>query len=248
MTQFIVNKQIHFLGNTVFLPLQHALVFSDLHLGIETTLRNEGLLIPTFSFKEILQQLKTTLEMVKSHIGTSKKTGELTIVLNGDIKHEFGKISEVEWRDARALITFLQEFGKVIIIAGNHDKQIFPIAKALDVPVEPYVRIDGTFICHGDVIPKPAVLRKAKTIIIGHEHPAVGIRELSRVEKFKCFLVGKWKNKTLIVMPSMQLINEGTDMLKERRLSPFLQGSIENFDVYVVSDKILHFGKIRQLR
>jgi len=41
---------------------------------------------------------------------------------------------------------------------------------------------------------------------------------------------------------------EGTDILKEQILSPFLQQNLDNFDVYVFEDKVYEFGKLKGLR
>ena len=83
--------------------------------------------------------------------------------------------------------------------------------------------------------------------MIGHEHPAISLRDGPRVETVKCFLVGKSKGKTIIVLPSFNLVHEGTDVLKEMRLGPILPKDIKKFDVYIVSDNVYHFGKIKKL-
>ena len=99
-------------------------------------------------------------------------------------------------------------------------------------------------ICHGHEIPK--IPDKIKTIVIAHEHPAVGLTEGVKTEIFKCFLKGKYKKKTLIVMPSFNLVLEGSDIMKEQLLSPFLS-DVSNFQVFVASDKIYDFGLVRSL-
>ncbi len=44
------------------------------------------------------------------------------VVVNGDLKHEFGRITRQEWMEAKNFIEFLQEnFNEVILIKGNHD-------------------------------------------------------------------------------------------------------------------------------
>ena len=88
-----------------------------------------------------------------------------------------------------------------------------------------------------------------RTIVVGHEHPAVSVREGSRVEVFKCWLLGKWKGRDLLVMPSFNLMAEGTDILSERLLSPLLT-DIEGFRVFAVSDEgeVLPFGTVADLR
>jgi hypothetical protein len=84
---------------------------------------------------------------------------------------------------------------------------------------------------------------------MGHEHPAITLREKAKTEKFKCFLKGKFKASTLIVQPSMNPLTEGTDVTKEQVLSPLIS-KIPNFEVYIVNDKtheVLPFGKIKNL-
>ena len=100
---------------------------------------------------------------------------------------------------------------------------------------------------HGDKIPNKELLKDVSTIIIGHEHPAISVREGPRSELFKAFLVGKWKKYNLIAQPSFNLVVEGTDVLKEQVLSPFLKGNLKNFNAVVVGDKLYGFGKIKNL-
>ena len=101
---------------------------------------------------------------------------------------------------------------------------------------------------HGDKIPSKALLRNVSTIIIGHEHPAISIREGPRVEQFKCFLKGKYKGRNLIAQPSFNTMIEGTDVLKDKNLGPFLKQNLDNFEVYAVEDKVYRFGKLGKLR
>ena len=138
---------------------------------------------------------------------------------------------------------------EVILIKGNHDNILGPIARKRDVTVKEYESIGKTLIIHGDNLDKNVenILKKSTTIIIGHEHPAVTLYENRRAETFKCFLKGKFKGKTLIVQPSFNLVTEGTDVLKERLLSPFLKGDLSNFEAYIVSDKIYPFGKLKNI-
>ena len=61
------------------------------------------------------------------------------------------------------------------------------------------------------------------------------------------FYKGKYKGSTLIAMPSCNLATEGTDILRSERISPYLQGSLENFEVFIVSDTVYAFGKVKEL-
>ena len=105
-------------------------------------------------------------------------------------------------------------------------------------------QIDKTLIIHGDKLIKT----DAKLIIIGHEHPAITLKEKSKSEKYKCFLKDKWQNKPLIVMPSFNPLLEGTNILTQKTLSPFLE-NIDNFEVFAVGEnETYNLGKIKNLK
>ena len=170
------------------------------------------------------------------------------IIINGDIKHEFGTISEQEWRLTLRLLDFLGKYtNEIILIKGNHDTILGPIAKKRNIKLLDNYKIDDLLITHGHKIPGKPLLKGIKTVIIGHEHPAISIREGPRSELFKCFLKGKWKGKTLIVQPSLNLVTEGTNILKEKLLSPFLKQDLGNFEVFVVGEEVMGFGKINDI-
>ncbi len=222
---------------------KNTIIFSDFHIGYEEALNKKGILLPKFQFKEIITRLnKIFTELKKRKIKIEK------IVINGDLKHEFGKISEQEWRETLRLLDFLLKHCKeIIFVKGNHDTVLGPIAEKRKVNIVDYFMINDILIIHGHKIPEKKIIEKCRTIIIGHEHPAVSLRDDARSEKFKCFLKGKFKNKKLIVMPSFCLAAEGTDVLSENLLSPFLKQDISNFDVAIVADKVYNFGKIKNL-
>ncbi|MDP6600655.1 MAG: phosphoesterase, partial [Candidatus Woesearchaeota archaeon] len=167
---------------------------------------------------------------------------------NGDLKHEFSTISDQEWRHTLKLLDFFEKHcNEIILIKGNHDTILGPIAKKRNIRVMDHFIINNILIIHGDVIPSKTLLKGVKTIIIGHEHPAVSVREGPRAELFKAFLVGKWKKYNLVVQPSFNLVTEGTDVLKEEVLSPFLKGNLRNLNAIIVGDKLYNFGKIKDL-
>ncbi len=240
------------------LLIDKTLIICDIHIGFEESLNKQGILIPRFQFTEIIKRLEKILEQVKVN----------NIIINGDIKHEFGRISEQEWRHTLKLLDFLAKYGKVILIKGNHDNILGPIAKKRNVEVKDYVILKDILVIHGDKLNKDIekLIKKSKIIIIGHEHPAITLKDSPRIEKYKCFLKGKFKRKTLIVQPSFNLVTEGTDITKvlenqrfsepqksegflmEKTLSPFLQQNLDNFNVYIVADKVYDFRRLRGLK
>lgn len=219
--------------------IDRTLVICDAHIGIEEAMAKHGILIPRFHFKDIIRRMNKIFS--KARIKRFER-----IIINGDLKHEFGSISDEEWRNTIRFIDFLSEHtDEIILIRGNHDKIIRPIAEKRDLIIVDEYRINNILICHGDKVPKG--MSEIKTIIIGHEHPAITIRETAKAEKFKCYIIGKYKRKNLIVQPSLNLLSEGTDVSMEKLLSPFLDQDLSDFDVIVVGDRLYDFGKLHTI-
>ncbi len=230
-----ITKGIFIHDLSLFIRPISSLIVSDFHIGYEEALNKQGTLIPRFQFQEILERLEKIFQSVKQAHGIEMLS---EIIIAGDLKHEFGTISEQEWRHVLQLLDFLAtKASSITLVRGNHDTIIGPIAKKRMVTVVDAAARGQILVLHGDKIPDKKILTKAKTIIIGHEHPAVGIHDGIRTEVFKCFLKGKWERKTLVVMPSFNVVNEGTDVLKELPHSPFLQKNLESFSVYIAADK-----------
>lgn len=222
----------------LYLKEEKALILGDIHMGYEEALNKQGYLVPRHQYKMTAQRLQDNIEGLDIE----------TIIINGDVKHEFGTISETEWRHTLRVIDYLaSRCNRLLLVKGNHDTILGPIADKRNIEVIENFMAGDILITHGDIIPEEAKLKDVKTIIIGHEHPAISLTDYPRSEIYKCFLKGKWKSKDLIVMPSFNLVTEGTDVLKERLLSPFLK-NIHDFRVYIVSDEILDFGKVKDLK
>lgn len=219
-----------------------ALVIADVHIGYEEALNKQGILVPRLQFEEMLRRMDKIFSRLK-HKRIER------IIVNGDLKHEFGTISGQEWRNTLKFLDLLAEHcNEVILIKGNHDTILGPIAKKRNFKIVDNITIGNVLIAHGDKIPDKNTLKSIKTIVIGHEHPAVSIKQWPRTEQFKCFLKGKYKGRGLVVQPSFNPIVEGTDLLRGNILSPFLKQNLDNFDVFIVEDKIYEFGKLRNLR
>ena len=242
---FIVDLALH-------IPKEKVLIISDVHIGYEEALNKQGILVPRMQFDLLLKRLENIFRL----IGVSKKNKLAQFIINGDVKHEFGTISEQEWRQTLMFIDFISQYSdEIVLIKGNHDTTLGPLADKRNLSVVDEAVIDDVLVLHGDDIPDhiDKTMKKTKTIIIGHEHPAIAFPQ-NPLERYKCFLKGLWKRQrsrnALIVMPSFFLFNEGTDVLKESLLSPFLKrNEIRSFEAYVVDttkheDNVLFFGKL----
>ncbi len=234
-----INKETRIIDLALYLEKHKTLVISDVHLGFEEALNKSGMLIPRFQYKITIERLEKILKGLKPD----------KIIITGDLKHEFGEISHTEWKDTLNFLDFLSKHcKKIVLIKGNHDILLGPIAKKKNIEIVDNFVLSDIIILHGNKIPETIEFSKAKTVIIGHEHPAISISNEIRTETYKCFLVGKFKNKKLIVLPSFNLLVEGTNILKEEILSPFLQPDLSNFEVYVVSDKVYKFGNVKEVK
>ncbi len=226
-----IFKNLEIIDLCLYLRKEKILVIGDMHIGLEESLQKQGVFIPRFDVEEVIKRLKKIFLQIKVE----------KIILIGDVKHEFGTISDQEWRDTLKVLDFLLEKGSVVLIKGNHDTILGPISKKRNLDVVEKYKVNGILFVHGNKIIKD----DAGIIVIGHEHPAISFKSRPD-EKFKCFLVGRYKNKTLIVIPSFNFLTEGSDVTKEKTLSPYIK-KIKNFKVYVVEDKVRDFGLVKDL-
>jgi uncharacterized protein len=233
----------------LYLPEHKTFIVSDIHIGYEESLNRQGILIPRNSYNDLLLRLERALEKLKKDYNMTNMN---KIIINGDLIHEFGKVSKKEKELVNKFVSFLSQYGDIVLIEGNHDKALKYILDE-NVQITDNILFGKILVLHGDrlgdkIIPG-RLMKNVNTIIIGHEHPAVTVTSGSRVEKYKCFLKGKYEHKNLIVMPSCNLFIEGTDVLREKMLSPFLKNiDILDFEAYIVEDKVYDFGKIKNLQ
>lgn len=219
------------------LKIEDTLIISDLHFGYESSLNNEGLMIPQHQFDKLIDSLDRIQE----------KANAKKIILNGDIKHNFGSISKQEWKEVLDFIDYLSDiFIDIKVVKGNHDNFTQYILNKRELILEDYVLIDKFMITHGHKIPDK-IPENIETIIIGHEHPCIGVRNQERVEKVKSFLKGSWENYNLIVLPSFTTISSGSDVLHEKTISPFIKNVLDFEVIAVEDDEIYPFGLVKDI-
>ena len=238
-----ISPGIEIIGLTLYLRDEDALVFSDLHLGFEEELRQMGIPVPRFQYDEITAHLSS----VFSTLGKKPEK----VIINGDLKHEFGRVSQQEWKEVLSFLDFLSEnCKKIILIRGNHDNILGPIASRKNITVADrfFFEKRRIYLTHGHRIPRDKDFSQARTVIIGHNHPAITLSNGVRTEKMKCFLKGPWEEKTIIETPSLNFIAEGSDLLSEESLSPFLKKSMGELEAYCIEGfELLYFGKLKNL-
>ena len=242
-----MTEKYEFIDKTLFFPEKGILVFGDLHLGYDYMLRQSGVLIPERQLKDIISDLKETFKKLKG-----KKQNVNKIVFLGDITHAFG--FEFQERDEFfEIIEFLKSIvseENIILIKGNHDTMDYSKGSMKDY----YIDGDIVFL-HGHKSFPEIFDKEINTIVSGHLHPCVVLEEKPGVkrEAYKCFLEGKYKSKTFIILPSFFGFIEGTPVndYKEDYLEFFSiipKKNIFNAKIHVIgNDSVYDFGKVSDL-
>ena len=241
-------NNFQFIDKALFFPEEKRLVIADLHLGYENALSEQGVLLP----RTQLKQTKEDLEKVFNEINEKQKSkGKIKeklneIVILGDLKHHFAGILKQEWKDVSEILEILKKKSrKIILIKGNHDTILEPIARQQGMLVKDYYIKNGICFLHGHKMFSECLKKDVKMIVLGHKHPAVVLRDKIKAESYKCFLVGKWKSKEIVIMPSFFPLVEGSDVFVEDT-NLCLPLKLASFKVYVVADKIYEFGILKK--
>ena len=216
-----------------FIPEHGIAVVSDLHIGYEGVLQSEGVMIPKYQKKILMERINKIIEKFDPEL----------LIINGDFKHEFGKNLRQEWREAIEILGMIKEKTNVLLIRGNHDNFLKTIAGKIGVEVAESYEVDDIKIYHGHKD------MDGKRKIIGHEHPSITLRdEVGAIVKLPCFLV----EKDIIVLPALSPLASGTDVSsaeKDEYLSPVLKKSnIDELKIYAIHDELLFFSTIGNLK
>jgi hypothetical protein len=142
---------------------EKVMVISDLHIGWEVALAEEGIHVPS--------QTGRLLERLRSLI-SSEKPDRLVII--GDVKHTVSKIELEEWRDVPL---FFEEISKnvpeVQIVPGNHDGDLEALLPESVKVLSPRGTVIGDIgLFHGHTWPDIRMLG-CSTLVAGHIHPVV---------------------------------------------------------------------------
>jgi putative SbcD/Mre11-related phosphoesterase len=211
------------------LKIKNFLIIADLHLGMSELFIEKGSFIPRFIEKEILKELEEL----------RKENNVRYLIINGDIKHDFGKEKEEFFSLARFLKKLKEIFKEIIIIQGNHDNYIKNIALKLGIKVVKRVNLGNKIvITHGDVYFKD--FEEDKIFIIANEHPFLKLGEYNL--EIPVFLM----NRKLIVIPAFNKFLKGSNVLNKDFLSPYLKKINYVNIIYVEEkDKLINLGKLK---
>jgi putative phosphoesterase, SbcD/Mre11-related len=229
----------------LYLPELDSTVICDVHLGYEEELQKKGIMMP----KTQKEDIKRRIEKINSILNTRR------IIINGDIRHGFGKINKKEIKEIENFLLYLSSYYReIILIKGNHDTFIRPIANRFGYPLIDYLFENEILIIHGhkefgNIIPK------SKIIILGHEHPAINIvNEYGEHKKLLAILyVPTILNNVIVIVPPFSIFSTGSainvDMSSRRFMSEITKkyAIIEEAVPFVIDEKLgtIEFPKLK---
>jgi len=219
-----ISRDVEVVGDLPGLALKDVglLVVADLHIGYEQALQKQGIYIPRSTYVKTKQAISDMIERARPE----------GVVILGDVKHEFGIPSSQEWVEVKDLLKWLLDSGlKVHVVRGNHDNYIIAILKRFGVELHHPVMVEGSYVMVHGHEPLEEVPKGAEVLLMGHEHPAIAVRDSLGVKrKFKCFLKGSWRDLLVVVLPALSPLASGSTMNEcpqSLLLSPILKESVD---------------------
>jgi putative SbcD/Mre11-related phosphoesterase len=217
----------------VHLKDQGLVAIADLHVGYEAALEEEGLQLPRIQTATMEDALHRIIE----------KYDPDTVLIVGDLKHEFSRNLGQEWSDVKSILSLLHEQSKVLLVRGNHDNYLRNIASKMGIGLVDRTRVGGIAFAHGH-----HSKCEVRPLVMAHEHPSVRIVDrIGAAIRLPCFL--HFRKDEILVLPAFSPLAAGTDVTRAERsdfLSPILRGcDISDTSVYGCSEiGMLNLGSI----
>ncbi len=188
----------------LWLKEEGAVAISDVHLGFEAALAEQGVSIPRFQRREVLGRLARVLDAYEPE----------KLIIAGDFKHEFSRNLSDEWVEIKQVLRFLQQRTEPIVVRGNHDNYLATILGDLRMTLHDRYDLGGCTFVHGH-----EDVQALGTIVMGHEHPAVKLRDsLGATVSVPAFLVAE----RVVVLPAFSPLALGVNVASYPYLSPIL--------------------------
>jgi len=233
----------------LFMDNKKILAIADLHIGIESELREHGL--------NTASQIQ---KMIDHFISLCKKYKPKEIVLLGDIKHNIPSTTIQERKDVKNFLETIQPYGTIHILPGNHDgniKKLLPESMIIH-PSDGFV-IENIGFVHGHRWPNKEIML-CEQIITSHTHPTIMLTDRLGYKTFEpCWLKAgiikdklreKYSDSTdlqILVMPAFNPLCGGIAANREGVTGPIGKiMDVKNAQVYLLDGSSL--GKIKDIK
>ncbi len=234
--------RVDYYRNAAYLPEIGACACADIHIGIEDSVLAGGFSMPLNEESELLGRFRAVI----------KKFEPKTMVLDGDVLHEFGRLRRNTKKSFDRIMLELQaSVDEVVVLTGSHDKMMDTALGGVDITADELYFKGGVLFTHGDAVPKKAREDDVRLIVVGHDHPTLDIE----LKKEPCFLYGErvWHGKDVLVLPAFNPLCAGTTinwMGSRDFMSPFLRESdVGDYrPILTAGEEVLEFPRIKEFR
>lgn len=218
-----------------YLEGPRAVIVSDLHLGMEAVAAADGAYFPRRQKPVIMRRLKDILNRFRPKL----------FVIAGDFKHNFSANLGQEMDEVREVFEYLDSRTRVVLTRGNHDNYLRTLLP--DVPIPDSVRVGACFVCHGHK-DLPALGRFRGLKLIGHEHPALKLRDAIGAPVSAPAFIFHQASRTLVV-PAISPLAVGADIVRAGPIAPPLRRlDRRQFRIFAASEQgILDFRTVGML-
>jgi len=218
----------------VWLEEWRTLAVADLHLGYAWAHRAEGNLLPVDTGEDTTERLLRLLGRYKAE----------EVILLGDIVHRAVDVPALH-TELRWLALNIGERARLRLIGGNHDRELADTLATAGIVLEidSSATVGPHLLLHGDEADEQAAEARFNAhtalggrIILGHEHPAIGISDgVASHVKCPCFVVGT----NFLVLPAFSRWAAGGDIRSYRFMSPYARQQSVDRAVAIVAGKLL---------
>ncbi len=230
-------------------PVADVVAVSDLHLGLESLMAKSGALMPKFQREEMEEDIAAVVA----------ETRASTLIVCGDVKHEFSGTSYGEREEVQGFLDHATGLvDEVVLVKGNHDNYLaYAVEEYGDVELVDREVRDGVLYIHGHELLEDLETLDTDHVVMGHEHPAVTLTdEVGVTEKVAAFLYGEMADgRNLVVLPAFSKLAEGSQMnqaSEDDLLSPVLKQKVDIGSMRAVGvDReagLLPFPELEKLR
>ena len=235
--------------SALLIESKRLLVIADLHIGIESELRGNGLSVTS----QISKMVDRLTKICKEH-------NPKEIVLLGDVKHNIPSSTISEKKYVTKFLDSIKEFGLIHIIPGNHDGNIQDfISDGIILHQSDGLKIRNIGFVHGHKWPSKDILQ-TKHIIMAHTHPTIRLTDRLKHMNFEpCWIKAKFlkdkleekypesANPEVLIMPAFNPLCGGIAVNKDGITGPLGKLiNIYNSQIYLLDGTYL--GKVKNIR
>ena len=233
----------------LFVKKLNLIIIADLHIGIESELREHGLHTPS-----------QTKQMTQHIISLCEKYYAKQLILLGDIKHNIPFSPFQERYDIKQFLEGLHPYATIHIIPGNHDGNIQRLTpNTIHLHSSLGLVIENIGFFHGHRWPNENVI-SCEYIIFGHTHPTIQFTDRLHHKTIEaCWVKAKFKNKKIrekytsvndpqiIIIPAFNPLCGGISINREGVTGPMGKVvDVKNAEIYLLDGSFL--GKVHDIK